>query len=181
LNANDLPTGGVTISGKAVQGQTLTASNSLADADGIPTSGAEAISYQWRADAKAISGATSSTFVLTQAEVGKLITVTASYTDSYKISESQTSGATAAVTNVNDAPTGSVTIGGTPTHGQTLTAANTLADALSILAIICAWWQVTPTAKELQRARKAKAFWRPQVLLYKPMFGSPTPCSAGWL
>ena len=128
LNANDLPTGGVTISGKAVQGQTLTASNSLADADGIPTSGAEAISYQWRADAKAISGATSSTFVLTQAEVGKLITVTASYTDSYKISESQTSGATAAVTNVNDAPTGSVTIGGTPTHGQTLTAANTLAD-----------------------------------------------------
>jgi hypothetical protein len=39
---NHVPTGSVTISGSAVKGQTLTASNNLADEDGLGT-----ISYQW--------------------------------------------------------------------------------------------------------------------------------------
>ena len=44
---NDVHSGVVTIAGSAVNGQTLTASNTLADADGIPTAGATgAISYQ---------------------------------------------------------------------------------------------------------------------------------------
>ena len=54
----------------------LTASNTLADEDGLGE-----ISYQWSADGEAISGATSATYTLTQSEVGKKITVTASYTD----------------------------------------------------------------------------------------------------
>ena len=100
-NVNDLPTGSVTISGTATQGQTLTAANTLADVDGLGTN----FSYQWKADGINISGATSSTYVLTQAEVGKAITVAASYTDLLGTAESVTSSATAAVANVNDAPT----------------------------------------------------------------------------
>ncbi|MBK7050483.1 MAG: hypothetical protein IPH54_06640 [Rhodoferax sp.] len=127
-NTNDAPTGTVTITGTATQGQTLTAANTLADADGIPTTGAGAISYQWQADGVDIAGATGSTLVLTQAQVSKAITVLARYTDAQATTESVASSATSAVANTNDTPTGTVTITGTPTQGQTLTAANTLAD-----------------------------------------------------
>ena len=127
-NINDSPTGGVTITGTATHGQTLTAANTLADVDGIPVSGVGAIIYQWSAGGAVIANATGSTYVLTQAEVGKAITVTASYTDQQGTAESKTSSATASVANINDSPTGGVTITGTATQGQTLTAANTLAD-----------------------------------------------------
>jgi hypothetical protein len=89
---NDLPTGSVTIAGTAKQGQTLTAANTLADVDGLGT-----IGYQWKAAGVAISGATTSTFVLTSAQVGKAITVTARYTDGKGTAESVTSSATPAV------------------------------------------------------------------------------------
>jgi hypothetical protein len=127
-NTNDSPSGSVTISGTPTQGQTLTAANTLADLDGIPSSGGGAITYQWQADGTAISGATGSNLVLTQAEVGKAISVTASYTDNGGTAETVTSARTTAVANINDSPSGSVTISGTPTHGQMLTASNTLAD-----------------------------------------------------
>ena len=45
------------------------------------------------------------THVLTEAEVGKAMTVEASYTDGHGTDEVVSSGATAAVANVNDAPT----------------------------------------------------------------------------
>ncbi|XGB41526.1 MAG: cadherin domain-containing protein [Nodosilinea sp. LVE1205-7] len=109
--ANSLPTGSVSISGTPTQGQTLTAANTLADPDGIPSSGTGAIAYQWKANGTAISGATSSTYVLTQAEVGKAITVTASYTDNGGTAESVTSAATAAVA----APLPVITLGVSPT------------------------------------------------------------------
>ena len=82
-----------------------------------------------------IGRATTSTYTLTQAEVGKLITVEASYTDGQGTAEVVASAATAAVANVNDAPTGSVTINGTPSQGDILTATNTLADADGLGAI----------------------------------------------
>ena len=104
-NDNDSPTGTVTITGTATQGQTLTAANSLADLDGLGT-----ISYQWSAAGTAITGATSSTYVLTESEVGKAITVAASYTDLHSSAESVSSSATAAVVNTNDSPTGSKTV-----------------------------------------------------------------------
>ena len=119
---NSAPTGTVTITGTARQGETVTANvSALADADGLGT-----LSYQWRADGTDISGASSNTYTLTQAEVGKVITVAVSYTDAQDTAESVLSTATAAVENVNDNPTGAVTITGTPTQGQTLTANNTL-------------------------------------------------------
>jgi len=98
LNVNDKPTGAVMISGSASQGQVLTASNTLADLDGLGT-----ISYAWYAS-KALLG-TGSTYTLTQNDVGKAITVIARYTDLQGIAESSTSRATAKVANVNDAPT----------------------------------------------------------------------------
>ena len=91
------PTGTVTIAGIASQGQTLTAANTLADADGIPASGAGALKYQWFANSLAIDGATGNTLLLGQAQVGKAITVTAAYIDNAGTVESVTSGATAAV------------------------------------------------------------------------------------
>ena len=133
-NVNDAPTGSVAISGAATQGQTLTASNTLADADGLG-----AISYQWRSDGTNISGATGSTLTLAHAQAGHVITVAASYTDGFGAAESVSSAGTAAVTGVNSAPTGSVTISGAATQGQTLTASNTLADADGLGTIGYQW------------------------------------------
>ncbi|MEB3317079.1 MAG: Calx-beta domain-containing protein [Cyanobacteriota bacterium] len=128
-SGNQPPTGSLTISGTPIQGQTLTAVNTIADLDGIPSSGSGAIAYQWKAAGALISGATGSTLVLTQAEVGKAITVSASYTDNSGTAEAITSAATAAVANINDSPTGAVTITGMPVQGQNLVLTNTLDDA----------------------------------------------------
>ena len=102
VNLNDAPTGSVTITGTAKQGQTLTAASTLADLDGLG-----AIRYQWSAGGSAIAGATASTLSLAEAQVGKAITVTASYLDGHGTAESKTSLASTAVVNLNDAPTGS--------------------------------------------------------------------------
>jgi hypothetical protein len=134
-NINDAPTGVVTVNGTATQGQTLTVTNTLADADGLGP-----ISYQWYANGTAINGATGNTFTLTQAQVGQAITATASYTDGFGTAESVSSAATAAVANVNDAPTGTVTITGTVAKGQVLTATNTLADADGLGTISYQWY-----------------------------------------
>jgi hypothetical protein len=128
-NVNDTPSGSVTISGTAAEDQVLTAGNDLADADGLGS-----FSYQWKRAGAAISGATSTSYTLSQADVGKIITVTASYTDAQGTGESVSSFATAAVANVNDVPTvidvaGSgnedstitVTLSGSDEDGDTLT------------------------------------------------------------
>jgi hypothetical protein len=131
---NGLPSGAVSISGAARQGQVLTASNTLADVDGLGT-----ITYQWRSNGINISGATDSTFTLRQAEVGTAITVVASYTDLLGSAESVASGATASVANVNDAATGAVSISGTARQGQVLTASHTLADVDGIGTVTYQW------------------------------------------
>ncbi len=120
---NNAPTGAVTIAGISTQGQTLTASNTVADADGLG-----AISYQWKADGTKVSSAIGSSLVLTEAQVGKAITVVATYTDGHGTVESVNSAATIPVVNVNDP--GSVFINGTLAAGQTLTAVAADADGL---------------------------------------------------
>ena len=108
-NVNDAPVGLPTISGTATQGETLTAdTSSITDADGFFTP--PNFLYQWKADGADISGGLAATFILTQSQVGKEITVTVSYTDRGRNDESLTSAATSAVVNANDAPT----ITGTP-------------------------------------------------------------------
>ena len=79
----------------------------IADDDGLGT-----FSYQWLRDNAIISNATDSFYVLGDADVGKQISVEVSYIDGQGTAESLTSAQTAAVTNVNDAPTGAVTISG---------------------------------------------------------------------
>jgi len=96
---NNLPTGTVEISGTPSQYQTLTVTNNLDDADGLGS-----INYQWLKDGEIISGANKTTYVLTADDVGKSISVQASYTDKLQHSESVTSNATApviAVTSTN--------------------------------------------------------------------------------
>ena len=132
---NALPTGEVTILGTPTQGQILTATNNLADANGMGT-----VSYTWYADGAEISGATGNTFTLTQAQVDKKMTVTARYFDGQNTAESVTSSQTAKVANINDAPTGLVTITGTATQGQVLTASNTLADVDGLGTVSYKWY-----------------------------------------
>jgi len=103
-NVNDAPTGLVAITGTPTQGNTLTASNTLADIDGMGT-----VFYQWQSslngtDWSSISGANSSTFKLAQAQVGAQLRVVASYTDARGSAESKPSSATTAVANINDSP-----------------------------------------------------------------------------
>ena len=135
VNVNDAPVGSVTITGTATQGQTLTAGNNLTDADGITPP----ITYQWYAAGTAIAGATGNSRLLTQAEVGKVITVKANYTDGHGFAEIVSSAGTTAVANVNDLPTGSVTISGTASTGKTLTVSNNLADADGLGIITFQW------------------------------------------
>ena len=99
-NVNDLPSGEVVITGITAQNETLVAdTTSLADLDGLGT-----LSYQWLENNVAIGGATGSSLVLTQDQVGKAITVQVSYTDLLNSPESVISTPTAPIDNVNDAP-----------------------------------------------------------------------------
>ena len=104
-NVNDVPSGGVSINEMSpTEDDLITAVITLADEDGLGP-----IGYQWLRDGVEIPEATGESYTLTQADVGKTISVTASYTDGQGTVESATSSATAAVQNRNDAPTGSVT------------------------------------------------------------------------
>jgi VCBS repeat-containing protein len=99
-NFNNAPTGSVTIDNTTpAQGDTLTASNTLADVDGL----SGAIGYQWQRGGVNISGATGSTYVTSQADVGTIITVIASYTDDVGNAETLSSSGTAAVAVVSPA------------------------------------------------------------------------------
>ncbi|MEJ2621223.1 MAG: hypothetical protein P8163_13435 [Candidatus Thiodiazotropha sp.] len=107
----------MTISGRAEEDQTLTVVNNITDSDGLGS-----FTYQWLRDGSAISGVTGNRYTLGDDDVGHRITVTASYTDGGGTAESVTSSATAEVANVNDAPSGTVTILGEATEGQLLSA-----------------------------------------------------------
>jgi hypothetical protein len=125
-SVNHAPTGKLTISGTAIQGQTLQGVSTLADADGLGT-----VSYQWQADGSAISGVNGvngDRLVLAEAQVGKAISLSARYTDGLGQAESVASAATGPVGNLNDA--GLVSISGTLAQGQTLLATVYDADGL---------------------------------------------------
>ena len=125
---NDAHTGGVAITGTATENQTLTATSTLADVDGLGT-----LHYDWQRDTGSgfvsIGAADQSTYTLGDADVGGVVRVVVSYTDGQGFAESATSAGTAAVVNVNDLPTGGATITGTFAEDQVLTAVSTLADA----------------------------------------------------
>ena len=122
-NFNDAPTGSVIIAGAAIEDQLLTVTNTLSDVDGLGV-----ISYQWLRAGGFIDGATSSTYTLGDLDVGAVMSVIATYTDNYGMTENVTSNVTSAVININDIPIGTVTIAGTAIKDHQLTASNTLTD-----------------------------------------------------
>lgn len=117
-NVNDAPTGAPVITGTLTEDQTLSADTSaIVDADGVGS-----YTYQWLRNGSLIAGATAGTYTLGDADVGASIGVTVRYTDGHGTLETLTGAAVGPVVNVNDAPTGSPTIGGTATEDQMLTA-----------------------------------------------------------
>ena len=129
--------------GAPQQGDVLSVSNTLEDADGMGE-----VSYQWQANGKEIAGATGETLEMTQDLVGKAISVVASYTDEQGTTESVPSDATEVVLNVNDEPTGAVTIGGAtgengaPQQGDVLSVSNTLEDADGMGEVSYQWQEI---------------------------------------
>ena len=119
--ANSPATGAPTISGTAQAGQTLTADTSgITDANGLTN---VTFSYQWLADDADIGGETASTYAVSDAAVGKAISVRVTFTDNADNDESLTSEATAVVTARPNTPaTGVPTISGTVQVDETLTA-----------------------------------------------------------
>lgn len=111
-NTNTL--GSVSLSGTALTGESLSAS--VNDSDGISTD----ITYYWYADGEMISGANSSSFTLTDQQVGLPVTVQALYTDDGGINESHLSEPTDNVSAV--AFDSTVTLTGDALIGSTLTA-----------------------------------------------------------
>ena len=119
--SNSPATGQPAISGAALVGETLTAGTSgISDADGLTNA---VFSYQWLADGADISGATASTYTPVDADEGKAVSVTVSFTDDAGNEEESTSAATDAVeAGPNSPATGVPTITGTAQAGETLTA-----------------------------------------------------------
>ena len=117
---NSSATGLPSISETAQVGETLTADTSaIADADGLDNA---VFSYQWLADGTDISGSTGSTYTLADADEGKAISVTVSFTDGAGHAETLTSAATDVVeAKPNNPATGAPAIRGTAQVGETLT------------------------------------------------------------
>ena len=145
---NSPATGAPTISGTAQVNETLTADPSgIADADGlISLLYGSLYSYQWiRNDGTTetdIENAASSTYTLSDADVGTTIKVRVSFTDDRGYEETLTSAATTAVTRPNSPATGAPTISGTAQVGETLTADTsgiTDADGLTNVSYTYQW------------------------------------------
>lgn len=129
-NPNTL--GSITLSGTPTSGQTLSAS--VSDPDGI----SGAVQYYWYADNEVIEDANSSTFTLTNDQIGSAITVQGSYTDDGGINESHISDATASVSAISYDAT--VTISGEATIGSTLTATVADQNGIENATIIYTWF-----------------------------------------
>jgi hypothetical protein len=115
LTAAGIPT----ITGTAKVAETLTAFSDAWTPEGTT------LSYQWNADKKAISGATSSTLVVPGSVAGKKITVTVSGKKSGYTTTSKTSVATVAVAKADLVAGLAPTVAGTPDYKATLTASAT--------------------------------------------------------
>ena len=91
----------------------------IIDRDGSDTA---TFSYQWLADDAEITGATGSSYTVTNSDLGKTLKVRVDFTDDRGTEESVTSEATRAVKLANIVPTGKPVILGSLEVGQTLIA-----------------------------------------------------------
>jgi hypothetical protein len=97
-NVNDTPTGSVVITGALKQGETLKATNSIQDPDGVG-----AITYQWQSSSDGINWTNTlisagDTLTLSEREINRQINVIATYTDGHGTSERITSSPTGKLT-----------------------------------------------------------------------------------
>jgi Ca2+-binding RTX toxin-like protein len=92
INTNNLPTGAVAVIGNTKEGETLKIKNTLADVDGLGV-----ISYQWLRDNEIVGA--NDTYTLSAADIGKKISVKASYVDGGGTTETVTSAVTKTVIN----------------------------------------------------------------------------------
>lgn len=137
-NVNNLPTGMLTITGRAEQGATLSVDvSAIRDPDGMDqTTGA----IRWLRDGVEIAGATEPTYVLTQADVGAIVTASYSYLDAFGAAEQVVGDLPTPIANANDTPTGTVTIAGTARQYETLSImADGIADADGIVEATIAY------------------------------------------
>ncbi|TSA10372.1 MAG: DUF4347 domain-containing protein [Comamonadaceae bacterium] len=116
-NVNEGHTGNVSISGSAVEGQTLSASDALADPDGLGS-----ISYEWYANGAAVGSGASHT--LSKTNVGKNIIVQASYVGKGGYPENELSAATDSVAALVD---GTAVVIQSTTQGAQTTTTQTVA------------------------------------------------------
>ncbi|MFL1731976.1 GA-like domain-containing protein, partial [Moraxella oculi] len=96
VNEKNNNEGTVSIEGEAKEGSPLTAK--VSDKDGVPDN----ITYQWKADGQIINGQNGKTLTPTKDQVGKTITVEATYTDKLGNKEVVTSSATQPVSKLVD-------------------------------------------------------------------------------
>ena len=116
FKVNTLHTGTVSISGTATVGSVLTATNNIADVDGLGT-----FAYQWKRSGNNISGATGTTYTLVSSDADNTIAVTITYTDGKGFIETETSAATASVPNPpNDLITVSSSVTGVGSGNDTI-------------------------------------------------------------
>ena len=140
VNVNDDPTGSILLSGSLIEDQTLSTSLKLVDNDGLGE-----VSYGWEYSSDAstwstISGAASDSLTLGDNEVGNYVRLKASYTDGHGTNEIVYSQGAHRVVNKNDLPTGAVTLSGTVTEDQILTAdSSTLSDADGLGSVSLQW------------------------------------------
>ncbi|WP_159084833.1 DUF4347 domain-containing protein [Dongshaea marina] len=144
IYGNNPATGLPDISGVTLEDKTLTAGTSgLSDPDGISGS----FSYQWqRFEASVwtdISGATASTYLLGDNDVGKQLRVGVSFTDDRGFAEGPIySLQTGTIDNLNDLPTGAPSLVGTVQEDQTLSVDNsTIVDVDGISGAFTYQWQ----------------------------------------
>jgi hypothetical protein len=131
--------GSINITGTPTQNQVLSAA--VTDVDGLT---GVTINYQWQQSSDGttwnnITGATSSTLTLGQAQVNNKVRVNATYTDALGSSESLSAATSVVVANVNDL--GVVAIAGTTVSGQALTANLSDLDGLNGVTPTYQWQQ----------------------------------------
>ena len=116
VNVNDLPEGRFDLIGEATEDQWLAIDAAIVDRDGLP----DTFTYQWFRDGQRIAGATGLTYQLSDDDVGAVIHAQVSYRDLQGTEETLRTANTQAVVNLNDAPSGQLTIVGQLVEDQRL-------------------------------------------------------------
>jgi len=122
------------LSGDAIVGSTLSAT--VTDNDGLESAD---IAYQWMAGDKVISSATSSSYLLIEADVDSTITVSVTYTDDNGHSEISKSAPSDTVEIPAVPSEGSITISGDAFEGSVLTALITDANGFGETEVEYLW------------------------------------------